>query len=160
VDEYDKPILDALEKPDVARDNRDTLCGFYSVIKDSDAHICFAFLIGVSKFSKVSLFSGLNNLQDITLDERYSTICGYTDTDVDTVFAPNWKGWTGRKSAAGTTATTGWARASTTPSTCCFCSASANSGRTGSKPARPRFWSSCWPAEAITPRIWPKPAAT
>jgi hypothetical protein len=88
VDEYDKPILDALEKPEVACDNRDTLRGFYSIIKDSDAHIRFAFLTGVSKFSKVSLFSGLNNLQDITLDERYSTICGYTDRDVDTVFAP------------------------------------------------------------------------
>ena len=92
VDEYDKPILDALEKPDVARDNRDTLHGIYSIIKDSDAHIRFAFLTGVSKFSKVSLFSGLNNLQDITLDERYSTICGYTDQDVDTVFAPELEG--------------------------------------------------------------------
>ncbi|MBK8453934.1 MAG: ATP-binding protein [Thiofilum sp.] len=88
VDEYDKPILDALHYPEVARQNRDTLRGFYGTIKDYDAHIRFAFLTGVSKFSKVSLFSGLNNLTDITLDERYSTICGYTDHDVDTVFAP------------------------------------------------------------------------
>ncbi|MCK2086636.1 AAA family ATPase, partial [Thauera aromatica] len=60
----------------------------YSVIKDSDAHIRFAMLTGVSKFSKVSLFSGLNNLRDITLSAAYSSICGYTDEDVDTVFAP------------------------------------------------------------------------
>jgi hypothetical protein len=66
---------------------RDGLRNLYSVIKDSDAHIRFAMLTGVSKFSKVSLFSGLNNLNDITLDGRYSAICGYTDEDVDAVFA-------------------------------------------------------------------------
>lgn len=87
IDEYDKPILDALEYPDVAKANRDFLRGFYSTIKDFDSHIRFSFLTGVSKFSKVSLFSGLNNLIDITLDKRYSTICGYTDADIDTVFA-------------------------------------------------------------------------
>lgn len=87
VDEYDKPILDNLTRPDVAREIRDGLRNLYSVIKDSDAHIRFAMLSGVSKFSKVSLFSGLNNLNDITVDARYSAICGYTDADVDTVFA-------------------------------------------------------------------------
>ncbi len=87
VDEYDKPILDRIEQPEIARDIREGLKDFYSVIKDSDAHVRFAFLTGVSKFSKVSLFSGLNNLQDITVDARYSAICGYTDTDVDAVFA-------------------------------------------------------------------------
>ena len=92
VDEYDKPILDALDVPEVARDNRDDLRGLYAVIKDSDAHIRFSFLTGVSKFSKVSLFSGLNNLTDITLDPRYGTICGYTDADIDTVFAPELSG--------------------------------------------------------------------
>jgi len=88
VDEYDKPILDRIEEPDIARQIREVLKDLYSVIKDSDAHVKFTFLTGVSKFSKVSLFSGLNNLKDITLDERYSDICGYTDADVDTVFAP------------------------------------------------------------------------
>lgn len=88
VDEYDKPILDNLTRPDIAREIRDGLRNLYSVIKDSDAHIRFAMLTGVSKFSKVSLFSGLNNLNDISLDEAYSAICGYTDEDVDTVFAP------------------------------------------------------------------------
>ena len=88
IDEYDKPILDALEVPEIARANRDFLRGLYAVIKDSDAYIRFTFITGVSKFSKVSLFSGLNNLKDITLDARYSAICGYTDADLDTVFAP------------------------------------------------------------------------
>ena len=88
IDEYDKPILDALETPEIARTNRDYLRGLYSAIKVSDAHVKFTFLTGVSKFSKVSLFSGLNNLKDITLDARYSAICGYTDADLDTVFAP------------------------------------------------------------------------
>ncbi len=89
VDEYDKPILDALvEKPEVARANRDYLRGLYGVIKDSDAHVRFTFLTGISKFSKVNLFSQLNNLTDLTLDRRYSAICGYTQRDLDTVFAP------------------------------------------------------------------------
>jgi hypothetical protein len=92
VDEYDKPILDRIEQPEIARDLREGLKDFYSVIKDSDAHVRFAFLTGVSKFSKVSLFSGLNNLQDITVDSRYSAICGYTDADVDNVFAAELEG--------------------------------------------------------------------
>ena len=92
IDEYDKPILDALEVPEIARANRDFLRGLYAVIKDSDAHVRFTFITGVSKFSKVSLFSGLNNLKDITLDARYSAICGYTDADLDTVFAPELPG--------------------------------------------------------------------
>ncbi len=92
VDEYDKPILDALEEPEIARANRDFLRGLYSTIKSNDAHIKFTFLTGVSKFSKVSIFSGLNNLTDITLDPVYSTLCGYTDADLDTVFAPELPG--------------------------------------------------------------------
>ena len=86
VDEYDKPILDALDAPDIARTNRDFLRGVYGVVKDADAHIGFSFLTGVSKFSKVSLFSGLNNLIDITLEPAFSAVCGYTDRDLDTVF--------------------------------------------------------------------------
>jgi len=92
VDEYDKPILDNLHKPEVAREIRDGLRNLYSVIKDSDAHVKFAMLTGVSKFSKVSLFSGLNNLDDITVDAPYSAICGYTDNDIDTIFAPELEG--------------------------------------------------------------------
>ena len=92
VDEYDKPILDALEAPEVARANRDYLRGLYTSIKDNDAFVRFTFLAGVSKFTKVSLFSGLNNLRDITLDARYSAVCGYTEADLDTVFAPELPG--------------------------------------------------------------------
>jgi hypothetical protein len=92
VDEYDKPILDNLTDPEVARAMREGLRNLYSVIKGQDAHIEFAFLTGVSKFSKVSIFSGLNNLNDITVDAAYSAICGYTEADVDTVFAPELEG--------------------------------------------------------------------
>ncbi len=88
VDEYDKPILDALRDPDLARAHRDSLRGLYGVVKDSDAHIRFSFFTGVSKFTKVSLFSELNNLIDITLEPPFSAICGYTEADLDEVFAP------------------------------------------------------------------------
>ena len=92
VDEYDKPILDNITDKKVAGEIRDGLKNIYSVIKDSDAYIKFAFLTGVSNFSKVSLFSGLNNLTDITLDKRYSAICGYTENDRKIVFQDRLKG--------------------------------------------------------------------
>ena len=92
IDEYDKPILDNITDSAVAIAMREGLKDLYSVLKDADAHLRFVFLTGVSKFSKVSLFSGLNHLKDITLDARYSAICGYTDEDVDTVFAPELPG--------------------------------------------------------------------
>ena len=92
VDEYDKPILDALHQPEAALANRDYLRGLYGVIKSSDAHVRFALLTGVSKFTKVSVFSQLNNLTDLTLDPVYSSICGYTEQDLDTVFAPEMAG--------------------------------------------------------------------
>ncbi len=87
VDEYDKPILDALDEPEIARTNRDDLRGLYGTIKACDAHVELTFITGVSKFSKVSLFSDLNNLTDLTLDPGYSAICGYTEADLDAVFA-------------------------------------------------------------------------
>ncbi|MDE0263229.1 MAG: AAA family ATPase [Bryobacterales bacterium] len=92
VDERDKPILDALEQPEIASENRDDLRGLYSVIKSCDDHLHFSLLTGVSKFSKASLFSGLNNLKDITLTPRFSSICGYTERDLDTVFADRLEG--------------------------------------------------------------------
>jgi hypothetical protein len=92
VDEYDKPILDNLTEPEIARTMREGLRDIYSVLKDADAHVRFVFITGVSKFSKVSLFSGLNNLRDITVSPEYSALCGYTDRDVDTVFAPELAG--------------------------------------------------------------------
>ncbi|MCG5523305.1 AAA family ATPase, partial [Ectothiorhodospira sp. A-7R] len=92
IDEYDKPILDNITDADVARELREGLKNLYSVLKDADPHLKFCLLTGVSKFSKVSLFSGLNNLNDITLDKPFAPICGYTDEDIDTVFAPELPG--------------------------------------------------------------------
>ena len=89
VDEYDKPILDSIENTEMAIALRDELKNFYSVIKDADPYIEFVFITGVSKFSKVSLFSGLNNLKDITIDKRFSDICGYTQDELESVFS----GW-------------------------------------------------------------------
>ncbi len=86
IDEYDKPILDNITNDDEAKDIRDKLGDFYSVIKGSDQYIKFVFMTGVSKFSKMNLFSGLNNLQDITIDKKYATICGYTHNDIKTTF--------------------------------------------------------------------------
>ena len=92
VDEYDKPMLDALDTPETARANREFLRGLYSTVKFSDAHIAFTLFTGVTKFSKVSLFSSVNNLIDITLEGEYSAICGYTEGDLDAVFAPELSG--------------------------------------------------------------------
>ena len=74
------------------RANRDYLRGFYGVVKDSAEHVRFVFVTGVSMFSKVSLFSGLNNLEDISLDPRYATVCGYREADLDRVFGPELAG--------------------------------------------------------------------
>jgi hypothetical protein len=87
IDEYDKPIIDYIHQPDIAKANRDILRTFYSVIKAMDEHIRFVFLTGVSKFSKVSVFSGLNNLNDITLDNKYSTLLGYTQSELELNFS-------------------------------------------------------------------------
>jgi len=92
IDEYDKPILDNITDKETSKEIRDGLKNIYSVIKDSDQYLKFAFLTGVSKFSKVSLFSGLNNLKDISLDERYATICGYTHDDVKESFVEHLEG--------------------------------------------------------------------
>ena len=92
VDEYDQPILDTLNMPEAARANRDFLRGFYAAVKSADRHVRFVLLTGVSKFLKVSLFSGLNNLEDITLDPSYSVICGFTESDLDRVFATELEG--------------------------------------------------------------------
>jgi hypothetical protein len=92
VDEYDKLIVDNLDQIEVAKKGREVLKDLYSIIKDSDEFIKFALLTGVSKFSKVSIFSGLNNLKDISLDSRYATLCGYTQHDLETVFAEHLRG--------------------------------------------------------------------
>ncbi|PJB28376.1 hypothetical protein CO110_09670 [Candidatus Desantisbacteria bacterium CG_4_9_14_3_um_filter_40_11] len=86
IDEYDKPILDNIENPELAREMREILKGFYTILKGADAYIKFVMLTGVSKFSKVSIFSGLNNLWDITIEADFSAICGYTQNDLNTIF--------------------------------------------------------------------------
>ena len=90
VDEYDKPILDALGDRELALANRDFLRDLYGTIKDCDRHLRFVFLTGVTKLA--GLFSGLNNLRDITLAPEFSDICGYTEADLDAVFAPELEG--------------------------------------------------------------------
>jgi len=86
IDEYDKPILDAIENIEVARENREILKDFYSVLKDADPYLKLVFLTGVSRFSKVSIFSGLNQLNDITIDPSFATVCGYTQSELESVF--------------------------------------------------------------------------
>jgi len=86
IDEYDKPLLDNITDIEIARDMQDGLRNFYSVMKDNDQYLRFVFLTGVSKFSKVSIFSGLNNIEDISLNPRYGNICGYTQEDINSSF--------------------------------------------------------------------------
>lgn len=92
IDEYDKPILDKIEEPEEAKRIREVLKNLYSVLKPLDRYLKFVFITGVSKFSKVSLFSGLNQLQDITLSPRYATICGYTQEELEKVFSEEIRG--------------------------------------------------------------------
>ena len=86
IDEYDKPIIDNIENKDLAVDLREILKGFYTIIKACDEHIRFVLLTGVSKFSKAGVFSGLNNLEDISMDVRYSSLCGITGQEMDGCF--------------------------------------------------------------------------
>lgn len=82
VDEYDKPLLQTIGNAALQDEYRKTLKSFYGVLKTMDAHIRFAMLTGVTKFGKVSVFSDLNNLQDISMDERYADICGISESEL------------------------------------------------------------------------------
>jgi len=86
IDEYDKPILNFITDLQKAEKAKNILKGFYTIIKGSDAHIRFAFLTGVTKFAKISVFSGLNNLTDLTMESDYAAICGYTEKELDKYF--------------------------------------------------------------------------
>ena len=86
IDEYDKPMLDNIDDIELADQIRKQLRGFYSVIKAADKHLRFVMLTGVSKFAKVSIFSGLNTLEDITLNPQYGSICGYTEEELGDIF--------------------------------------------------------------------------
>ena len=86
VDEYDKPLLQAIGNDPLQNEYRSTLKAFYGALKTCDRYIRFAFLTGVTKFGKVSVFSDLNNLTDLSLDKRYSTICGITEQELHDYF--------------------------------------------------------------------------
>ena len=91
VDEYDKPMIEYIETGEIetAKKIRGVLKNFYAVIKGSDAYLRFVFITGVSKFSKVSVFSDLNNLRDITLSKPFAALLGYTETELKHYFEPN-----------------------------------------------------------------------
>ena len=88
IDEYDKPLINTMDDPTANEEIRTLLKSFYGVLKSADAYLRFVFLTGVTKFSKVSIFSDLNQLVDISLDSRYSGICGITQTELEENFVP------------------------------------------------------------------------
>jgi hypothetical protein len=101
IDEYDKPIIDKIEQKETAAGNRDVLRQFYAVIKATDEYNHFAFITGVSKFSKVSVFSGLNNLTDITVDDQFSTVLGCTHDELLHYFDDRLRQLAGEEDPAG-----------------------------------------------------------
>ncbi len=84
IDEYDKPLLEAIDAPQLQEHFRFILQSFYSTLKSCDAYLRFVFLTGVTRFGKLSVFSGLNNLRDISLSDEYSDICGFTESEIQT----------------------------------------------------------------------------
>ena len=87
VDEYDKPMLQAIGDEELQNEYRNTLKAFYSVFKGADAHLQFVLLTGVTKFSQVSVFSGFNQPKDISMDARYETLCGITQDELEHYFS-------------------------------------------------------------------------
>ncbi|HBH08345.1 MAG TPA: AAA family ATPase [Rikenellaceae bacterium] len=87
IDEYDKPVIDNLDSPELQDKMRETLRGFYGVMKGKDGYIRFGFLTGVTKIGKMSVFSDLNNLKDISMDARYTDICGISEADLKDYFS-------------------------------------------------------------------------
>ena len=86
VDEYDKPLLDVIENRELQQHNREVLKGFFSTLKSFDEYIQFIFITGVSKFHKVSIFSDLNQLNDISLTKKYGGLCGITESEIRSFF--------------------------------------------------------------------------
>lgn len=93
IDEYDKPLVDYLDKDNLhkAKENRDVLKSFYSILKDADPHLKLVFITGVSKFSKVSIFSDLNNLTDLSLSPDFNEICGISQNELEQNFTEELK---------------------------------------------------------------------
>jgi hypothetical protein len=88
IDEYDKPLLETMDQPEIHQQIRKELKGFYGVLKSYDRYLRFVFITGVTKFSHVSIFSDLNHLTDMSLDTRYADICGWTQEEVEQNFVP------------------------------------------------------------------------
>ena len=93
IDEYDKPILDNLSDLNKANEMREVLRSFYTVLKSCDEYLRFVFITGISKFSKMGVFSAMNNLEDISMDKRYSDIAGYTQDELECYFS-DWLNFT------------------------------------------------------------------
>ena len=91
VDEYDKPLLESVVNKELYETYRSMLYGLYSNIKNCDRYLRFVFLTGVSRFGKLTIFSGLNNLNDISMDAAYAGICGITEEELTAYFAPEIK---------------------------------------------------------------------
>jgi len=91
IDEYDNPLLNTIDQPDLNKRLREELKGFYSVIKQYDAHLRFTFITGITKFSQVSLFSGMNQANDISMMKEYCDICGITQEELENNFEPEIK---------------------------------------------------------------------
>jgi hypothetical protein len=88
VDEYDKPLLECVDDPGLEERGRSALKAFFGVLKDADEHLRFLLITGVTKFSKVSIFSDLNQLKDITQSAAYAGICGITEHELLVNFGP------------------------------------------------------------------------
>lgn len=87
IDEYDGPILDSIDNLQRAEEMREVLRSFYTVLKSCDKYLRFVFITGISKFSKVGVFSAMNNLDDISMDEQYGDITGYTQNELEAYFS-------------------------------------------------------------------------
>ena len=88
IDEYDCPLLDTLAHPQVNSDIKEEFRGFYKVLKSSDQYIQFVFITGITKFAQVSLFSGMNQPEDISFNDNYASLCGFTQSELETYFEP------------------------------------------------------------------------
>ena len=87
VDEYDKPLLDVVDQSELQEHNKEVFKGFFSTLKSFDEYLQFVFITGVSKFHKISIFSDLNQLRDISMVENYAALCGITESEIDTYFS-------------------------------------------------------------------------
>ena len=101
IDEYDQPLIDNLHNPEVAEGNRRLLRSFFRALKSLDEYIQFTFITGISKFSRVSIFSGANHLKDISMTTKYATMMGYTQEELVQYFAKHLQAITQKRNAQG-----------------------------------------------------------